>query len=94
MERLFELWGKFPTTQARVTMTLGCVLLTGLRYVVSGLWVVVPWEPSYEWLGFLLLMSGVDAIQYLGKRTTDSGYVAAKLGTPPAPTPTDEATTR
>lgn len=99
MDRLLELWGKFPTTQARVTVTLCCVIATTVRYVLSqshvlsnGI-VTTYWSPSYEWLGFLLLMSGVDAVQYLGKRATDSGFVAARQGTPPAPVPTDPATT-
>ena len=94
MRQFFAIWGEFPTTQARVTMTLGCVLATALRYVVSGLWTATQWSPSYEWLGFLLLMSGVDALQYFGKRTTDTAYIAATMGVTPAPLPTDAATTR
>lgn len=85
MERLLELWGKLPTTQARVTITLGCVVATAVRYTFGA-----TWAPSYEWLGFLLLMSGVDAAQFYAKRTTDMGYMAAKTGTPPPAEPSPD----
>jgi len=81
MDRLWALWGKLPTTQVRITVTLGAVVATTVKYVLSSTWV-----PSYEWLGFLVLMSGVDAAQWLAKRTTDHTYVAAKQGTPPPST--------
>ena len=80
-------------------MTLCCVIATTIRYVASQAHVLSNgavtsfWSPSYEWLGFLLLMSGVDAIQYLGKRATDAGYVSAKQGTPRPDQPTDPTTT-
>jgi len=99
LDRLLVLWGKLPTTQARITVTLLCVIATTARYVGSQQHVLPNgqtqsfWSPSYEWLGFLLLMSGIDAAQYFGKRVTDSGFVAAKQGTPPAPPSTDPATT-
>jgi hypothetical protein len=99
LERWFTLWGKLPTTQARITVTLACVIATTVRYVVSEQHVLANgqlqsfWEPSWQWLGFLIAMSGLDAAQYFGKRTTDTTYVAAKQGTPPAPQATDPATT-
>lgn len=73
MDRLLEWWGKLPTTQVRVTVTLGCVIWTTGHYMVAA-----TWQPSTEWLAFLLCMSGVDAAQFLVKRTTDHQYVAAK----------------
>lgn len=76
MDRLWDLWGRLPTTQVRISVTLGAVVATTVRYVLS-----VTWTPSYEWLGFLVLMSGVDAAQWLAKRTTDHAYVAAKKPT-------------
>jgi len=73
IDRLLDSWGKLPTTQVRVSVTLGAVIATTVRYVLSN-----TWHPTYDWLGFLLLMSGVDAAQFLVKRTTDHQYVAAK----------------
>lgn len=94
---MLEWIGKLPTTQARVCITLAVFAMTGIRYVLSGPTIllsgqIVPgWQPSYEWLGFLLLMSGVDAAQFVAKRATDANYVAAKQGatlpTPPADPP-------
>jgi hypothetical protein len=85
-DRLMEFWGKLPTTQARVTVSLAAIVATTIRYVSSGEHVLAngqvtqTWTPSYEWLGFLLLLSGIDAAQFLSKRMTDSDYVAAKKG--------------
>lgn len=89
MNALMELWGKLPTMQARVTVTLGAVIATTLRYVLSGEHVLPNgqltsmWSPSYEWLMFLVVMSGLDLKGFQVKRMTDHGYVAAKAGTPP-----------
>ena len=74
IERTLELWGKLPTTQVRVTVTLCAVVATTVRYVASH----TGWVPDMQWLGFLLLMSGVDAAQFLVKRATDTDYVTAK----------------
>jgi len=73
--------GDLPTTQARVLVTLLCVIGTALKYTLSS----VIWEPSYEWLAFLVLMSGLDATQFLVKRKTDANYVAAQAGVVPDP---------
>lgn len=83
MQRLLEIWGKLPTTQVRVTVTLGAVIFTTVRYVFSH----TGWVPDITWLTFLLAMSGVDAAQFLVKRTTDTDYVAAKAGTSTGGTP-------
>lgn len=72
--------GNLPTTQSRVVVTLLLVVATAVRYFVGS------WAPSVEWLGFLIVMSGLDATQYTAKRLTDATYVAAKqTGTPPTP---------
>ena len=90
LERLMALWGSLPTTQARVSFTLGALALTAVRYTASGIGPITTWEPTYEWLGFMVLMSGLDAAQFFAKRTTDTGYVAAKAGNgPPAPPPNE-----
>lgn len=89
--KALALLGDLPTTQARVATTL-CVLIgTALRYftskavIVQAVIVVPRWEPSYEWLAFLVVMSGLDATQFFVKRTTDANYVAAKNGALPDP---------
>lgn len=81
--------GKLPTMQARVLVTLGSFVITTLRYAASG-WLLKTWEPSYEWLGFLALMSGLDLKGFEVKRTTDASYVASLKGIIPAPAPTPE----
>ena len=78
--RLMGFLGDMPTTQARVLVTLIVVLATGAKYVLSP-----TWEPSYEWLAFLVVMSGLDATQFLVKRKTDANYVAAQSGVVPDP---------
>lgn len=93
LTRLMDLWGKLPTTQARVTVTLLAVIATTVRYVLSGQhvlkgdYVTSYWAPSYEWLAFLVVMSGLDAAQFFGKRKTDAAYVAAQQGTTPPADP-------
>jgi hypothetical protein len=93
IERLLVLVGKLPTMQARVCVTLGAVIATTVRYVSSqehvlGNGAVTSfWTPTYEWLGFLIVMSGLDLGTFMAKRTTDASYVAAKAGVTPAPNP-------
>lgn len=77
IQTALELWGKLPTTQARVSFTLVCVLGTAVRYWMAG---PEGWEPSEVWLIFLAGMSGLDLAQFHFKRTTDMGYVAATKG--------------
>ena len=83
MAKLLDWLGKLPTTQARVAVTLLIALGTAVRYFVGG------WEPSWDWLAFIVVMSGLDLTQFGVKRTTDAAYVAAKQGAaaPPGPTP-------
>lgn len=60
MKRLSD----FPTTESRVIVTLLVFVATAVGYIAG--WVV----PSTEWLGFLAIMSGLDAAQFYGKRKT------------------------
>jgi len=80
--RIMAFLGDLPTTQARVLITLIVVLGTAAKYFLSE-----TWEPSYEWLAFLLVMSGLDAAQFFGKRKTDAAYIAATQGATPLPDP-------
>lgn len=81
--------GKLPTMQARVCVTLGAVIITTLRYAL-GAWVLPAWAPSYEWLAFLALMSGLDLTTFKVKRATDANYVAALKGNGPPQPPLPE----
>lgn len=54
----------FPTTGARVLITLLIVVGTAISYWRTGT------PPDGEWLAFLAVMSGVDALQAIGKRAT------------------------
>lgn len=71
-----ELLGILPTTQFRVVVSAIPILSTTARYVFSH----SGWEPSYEWLAFLLLLAGADTVHFLGKRSTDAEYVKARNG--------------
>jgi hypothetical protein len=73
VNRLIEWLGKVPTTQARVVVTILCVVATTVRYIIGG------WVPNLDWLGFLAVMSGLDVTQYYAKRATEF--------TPPTPAP-------
>lgn len=82
------------TTNLRIAVTLGAVILTTLVYLALAIVAViqklrgeqgadlVSWEPSLEWLGFLCAMAGVDALQFAAKRLTHKEPPAPE---PPAP---------
>lgn len=74
--------GLLPMTNLRQVVTLGMVVGTGVVYLaLSVKYALVPdtkaWSPGYDWLGFLALMSGLDATQFFAKRKTDAAYAAA-----------------
>lgn len=73
MDRFLALVGKIPTTQGQAVISWILWLSTLAKYMVSSTWV-----PGYEWLGALLLLSGVSTAQFTAKRITDHQYVAAK----------------
>ena len=71
---LWEMVGKLPSTNARVAVSLVLILATGVKAII--IWVA----PPMEWLGFLLILSGLDAAQFMGKRKSNSEYVKALNG--------------
>lgn len=92
---------QLPTTNARIAVSLGCIIATALAYLTTGIvatimgpvvtaaGAVVPraaWQPSWEWLVFLAGLCGLDIAQFMVKRFSDADYVAAKKG-PPATDP-------
>jgi hypothetical protein len=65
LSKLMDVLAKMPSTNARIAMTLVIALGTAIKYWASG-----SWEPSVEWLAFMVTMAGIDALQYHGKRRT------------------------
>lgn len=55
---------RFPTTNARVALSLVLALATGVRVVGMG------WTPPGEWLLFLTGWAGLDVAQFGIKRAT------------------------
>jgi len=68
MTRLIDWLAKLPSTNARIAMTLLLGLGTGVKY-----WASANWEPSWEWLSFLVLWAGLDVAHFATKRTTYKG---------------------
>ena len=65
MERLIGWLAKLPTTNTRIAVTLLLCVGTAVKY-----WASRTWEPSWDWLAFLLVMSGLDVTQFGVKRKT------------------------
>ena len=68
-ERLNEWLSKLPSTNARVAVSLCCVVLTALAYCIAWEAPEGGWE---AWLTFLAALSGLDAVQFFAKRKTHS----------------------
>ena len=73
-----------PSTNVRIAnsilMAMGTFLLMAVTAIIALLRGAGDgWEPSEIWLGFLVLWAGLDLGQFMGKRTTDAAYVAAKV---------------
>jgi hypothetical protein len=64
-DRVLDLLGRLPTTQARMVTTLAIILGTAVRY-----WSSITWIPSDAWLVFLGSLSGVDVAHFASKRLT------------------------
>ena len=64
IDKVFDLISKVPTTALRVVITILLTVATGVMYFTTA------FVPSYEWLGFLALMSGLDVAQFHSKRKT------------------------
>jgi len=65
MERLIGWLAKLPTTNTRIAVTLLLCVGTAVKY-----WASRTWEPSWDWLAFLVVMSGLDVAQFHSKRKT------------------------
>ena len=67
---MIEFLAKLPSTNFRIVVTMTIVQATAARYLLSGVWGLGDWTPSWEWLSFLALMAGIDAAQFWAKRET------------------------
>ena len=99
VERFLALMGKIPTTQGHVCVAAFGIVVTMSVYGALAVWTTLhgtaPWEPSIIWLGFLASLLGIATTQFGIKRTTDTDYVATKLGnTPPQPSNDPKGTTQ
>jgi hypothetical protein len=63
-----EIIGAFPSTNGRIIATIAMSFVIVGKYVSSN-----SWQPSYEVLAFLLIMSGIDATHFAVKRRTQFG---------------------
>ena len=59
---------KLNMTNFRALTTIGLSVWTAWRYLTEPKWGT--WEPSIEWLGFLLTLGGLDVVQFGVKRKT------------------------
>lgn len=75
LDRVNAFLGRLPSTNARIAVTLVCVLVTALAYSIAWRAPDTGWE---SWLTFLAAMSGLDAAQFFAKRKTDAGHVEAQ----------------
>lgn len=95
--RAVEFWNKINATTFRITITMGVVVMTAMRYQASDITITIwkwstkfaVWEPSDSWLTFLAVMAGVDALQFAAKRMTHKGEMeqttTTTTTTPPTP---------
>ena len=79
---------EMPSTNVRIATSILMALLTCLVMLLTALVQALfsrgqAWEPSEIWLGFLVLWAGLDVTQFIGKRSTNTDYVAAKQGVAP-----------
>lgn len=64
MGKVHKTIAELPTTNARISVTLIIWFVTAARYWFGG------WEPSWEFLTTITVMSGLDAVQFRTKRQT------------------------
>lgn len=62
---MWQWLASFPSTNARIVTSLVMALATCGRLLAS-----TDWNPSMEWLGFLIIWAGLDVAQFGVKRAT------------------------
>jgi len=68
----------FPSTNGRIWASIVAMLATTVAVVVTH------WEPTWEWLAFLMAWGGLDLAQFGWKRVTATEHTLAKQGISPA----------
>lgn len=63
IDKVFERLGTFPTTEARIAITL-------VIWLGTAIWVWSGGNPDMEFLGAIIAMSGLDALTFAAKRQT------------------------
>lgn len=61
----YKLIAEAPTTNIRILVTLALVIGTAIKH-----WSSDTWNPDWNWLIFLMAMSGLDVLQHFAKRKT------------------------
>lgn len=85
-----EWLAELPSTNFRIQWSVVFVGGTAVRYwLTDTTWKAFSltvglgkWEPSYEWLAFLLLLAGVDSWQFAKKRATQNPSLSTKQNQP------------
>jgi len=72
---MLERLSRLNTTNFRVLVTLYLAVRTGEHYFTHP-----GWEPSIEWMGFVLGLATADVLQWSRKRTTDHEYQRIQRG--------------
>ncbi len=76
--------GDLPTTKIRILFTVAI-------WVGTAIWIWSGGLPSIEFLGTIVAMSGLDAVQHIGKRATaNPEIIRAENGHTSDPTDDDE----
>lgn len=84
MSKIIKFIGELPTTKIRILFTVAI-------WVGTAIWVFTGGMPSIEFLGTIVAMSGLDAVQHIGKRATaNPEVIRATNGTSTYPTDSDE----
>jgi len=93
MDKILTWVGAVSTTNVRILATILFAGATTARYLLStcqatSATTCVHWEPSLEWCGFLIGMSGLDTAHYFVKRKTSWNPADADVPDPTPDSPT------
>lgn len=67
---MIDFLAQLPTTNLRLAATVLLIVLTGLTVIVTRFLDHAWTAPAEAWLGFLLLLAGVDTTHFFLKRKT------------------------
>lgn len=91
MKEWFAAFDTFPTTRLRICASIGLIIATGITYLAHACFSLPHgWEPTTAWTTFLLIIAGIDTVQYTAKGMID--VQNAKINAP-APIVTHQPST-